>query len=109
MASVTEASALEMLGRTSDALRTCQEAEGKAARNPYPLAVTRVRLAAWQLSGDGGPNIPADLEAKVVSLKNPELSLEEDLDRALRAKRTGLRARTGCSIRWPIKPPLAGI
>jgi tetratricopeptide (TPR) repeat protein len=89
MALVTEANALEMLGRTSDALRMCQEAESRAARSPYALAVTRVRLAAWRLSGDGGPNVPADLEAKVVSLKNPELSLEEDLDRALRAKRTG--------------------
>jgi len=89
MALVTEANALEMLGRTSDASRTCQEAESRAARSPYPLAVTRVRLAAWQLSGDGGPHVPADLEAKVVSLRNPELSLEENLDRALRAKRTG--------------------
>lgn len=90
MALVTEANALEMLGRTSDALRMCQEAESRAVRSPYPLAVTRVRLAAWQLSGDSGPNVPADLEAKVASLRNPELSLEEDLDRALRAKRTGI-------------------
>jgi hypothetical protein len=30
-----------------------------------------------------------DLHASVVSLKNPELSLEEDFDRAMRAKRTG--------------------
>jgi DNA-binding winged helix-turn-helix (wHTH) protein/tetratricopeptide (TPR) repeat protein len=88
MALVTEANALEMLGQTSDALRTCQEAESRAARSPYPLAVTRVRLAAWRLSGDGGPHVPADLEAKVVSLKNPELSLEEEFDQALRAKRT---------------------
>jgi DNA-binding winged helix-turn-helix (wHTH) protein/tetratricopeptide (TPR) repeat protein len=88
MALVTEANALEMLGQTSDALVTCQEAESKAARSPYPLAVTRVRLAAWRLSGDGGSAVPADLEAKVASLRNPELSLEKDFDRALRAKRT---------------------
>jgi eukaryotic-like serine/threonine-protein kinase len=88
MALVTEANALEMLGRTSEALVTCQEAESRAARSPYPLAVTRVRLAAWRLSGDGGSAVPADLEAKVASLRNPELSLEKEFDRALRAKRT---------------------
>jgi tetratricopeptide (TPR) repeat protein len=88
MALVTEANALEMLGRTSDALVTCQEAESRAARSPYALAVTRVRLAAWRLSGDGGSAVPVDLEAKVASLRNPELSLEKEFDRALRAKRT---------------------
>jgi hypothetical protein len=41
------------------------------------------------LSGDSGSNVPADLEAKVASLRNPELSLESDFDRALRAKRIG--------------------
>jgi DNA-binding winged helix-turn-helix (wHTH) protein/tetratricopeptide (TPR) repeat protein len=86
---VTEANALEMLGRTSDALQTCQEAERRATRSPDPVASTLARLAAWQLSGDSGANVPPDLEAKVVSLRNPELSLEEDFDRALRAKRTG--------------------
>jgi tetratricopeptide (TPR) repeat protein len=88
MALVTEANALEMLGRISDALVTCQEAESRAARSPYALAVTRVRLAAWRLSGDGGSAVPVDLEAKVASLRNPELSLEKEFDRALRAKRT---------------------
>jgi tetratricopeptide (TPR) repeat protein len=87
LALVTEANALEMLGQTSDALRTCQEAESRAARSPYPLAVTRVRLAAWRLSGDGDSTVPADLEATVASLRNPELSLEKEFDRALRAKR----------------------
>jgi DNA-binding winged helix-turn-helix (wHTH) protein/tetratricopeptide (TPR) repeat protein len=86
---VTEANALEMLGRTSDALQTCQEAERRATRSPDPVASTVARLAAWQLSGDSDSKVPADLEAKVVSLRNPELSLEEDFDRALRAKRTG--------------------
>jgi tetratricopeptide (TPR) repeat protein len=88
MALVTEANALEMLGRTSDALATCRQAETRAARTPDPLASTLARLAAWRLS-DSGSNVPPDLEAKVVSLRNPELSLEEDFDRALRAKRTG--------------------
>jgi DNA-binding winged helix-turn-helix (wHTH) protein/tetratricopeptide (TPR) repeat protein len=89
MALVTEANALEMLGRTSDALATCQEAESRAARSPDPVPSTLARLAAWRLSADSGSNVPADLEAKVASLKNPELSLESDFDRALRAKRTG--------------------
>ena len=89
LALVTEANALEMLGQTSDALRTCQEAESRAARSPYPLAVTRARLTAWHLDTKSAPNVPADLEAKVQTLKNPELSLEEDFGRALRAKRTG--------------------
>jgi DNA-binding winged helix-turn-helix (wHTH) protein/tetratricopeptide (TPR) repeat protein len=88
LALVTEANALEMLGRTSDALETCRQAETRAARTPDPRANTLARLAAWRLS-DSGSNVPADLEAKVVDLRNPELSLEEDFDRALRAKRTG--------------------
>ncbi len=89
MALLTEANALDMLGRTSDARQTCQQAESRAARTPYPLAMMLARLAAWRLSGGSGSNVPPDLEAKVVSLRNPELSLAEDFDRALRAKRTG--------------------
>jgi DNA-binding winged helix-turn-helix (wHTH) protein/tetratricopeptide (TPR) repeat protein len=89
MALVTEANALEMLGRTSDALATCQQAETKAARTPYPLAITLARLADWRLRGDSRSNVPPDLEAKVASLRNPELALEEDFDRAVRAKRAG--------------------
>ncbi len=86
---VTEADALEMMGRNSDALALCQEAERRAARIPDPVPVLRARLAAWSLSGDADSNVPKDLRAKVVSLKNPELSLEEDFHRAMRAKRTG--------------------
>ena len=39
--------------------------------------------------GASDSKVPPDLHAKVVSLKNPELSIEEDFDRAMRAKRTG--------------------
>jgi DNA-binding winged helix-turn-helix (wHTH) protein/tetratricopeptide (TPR) repeat protein len=85
---VTEANALQMLGRTSDALQTCEEAERRASRSPDPVASTLAHLAAWQLSGDSGAKVPPDLEAKVASLRNPELSLEENFDRALVAKRT---------------------
>ena len=89
MALVTEAHALEMMGRNSEALALCQEAERRAARVPNPVPVLRARLAVWSLSGETDSNLPTDLHAKVASLKNPELSLEEDFDRAMRAKRTG--------------------
>jgi tetratricopeptide (TPR) repeat protein len=89
VALVKEADALEMLGRRPDALRTCQEAERLAARTPNPLPALSARLAVWRLTGDSDSNVPADLHARVVSVKNPELSIEEDFDRAMRAKRTG--------------------
>ncbi len=89
VALVTQADALEMLGRNSDALRTCQDAEQRAARIPNPLPVLAARLAAWRLTGNSDSNVPADLHASVVSQRNPELSLEEDFDWARRAKRTG--------------------
>ena len=89
IALVTEADALEMMGRNSDALGLCQEAERRAGRIPDPVPVLRARLAVWSLTGDTDSNVPSDLHAKVGSLKNPELSLEEDFDRAMRAKRVG--------------------
>lgn len=88
---VTEADALEMLGRNSDALAACQQAEREAARTPNPVPILSARLAAWRLTGDSDTNVPVDLHANVASLKNPELSLGEDFDRAMRAKRTGAR------------------
>jgi tetratricopeptide (TPR) repeat protein len=89
VALVTEAHALEMLGRNSDALALSQEAERRAAQIPNRLPLLQARLAVWSLSGNADSNVPLDLHAKVLSLKNPELSLEEDFDRAMRAKRTG--------------------
>jgi len=89
MALVTEAHALEMTGRNSEALALCREAERRAARLTNPVPVLRAQLAVWSLSGETDSNMPADLHTKVASLKNPELSLEEDFDRAMRAKRTG--------------------
>jgi len=86
---VTKADALEMLGRNSDALQASEEAEKRAARIPYPLAVTSARLAVWRLSGASDSQVPANLHATVVSLKNPELALAEDFDRAVRARRVG--------------------
>jgi eukaryotic-like serine/threonine-protein kinase len=86
---LTEADALQMLGRNSDALVLCQEAERRAARIPNPVPILSARLAAWSLTGDRDSNVPAELHAKVANLNNPELSLEENFDRAMRAKRTG--------------------
>jgi DNA-binding winged helix-turn-helix (wHTH) protein/tetratricopeptide (TPR) repeat protein len=86
---VLEADALEMLGRDSDALAIAQEAERRAAGSPDPVAKVLAHLATWRLSGASDASVPPDLHAKVVSLKSPELSLEEDFDRAMRAKRTG--------------------
>jgi hypothetical protein len=89
LALVTEADALEMLGRNSDALAICQEAERRAARIPDPVPVLRARLAVWSLTGSSDSSVPPDLHAKVANLRNPELSIEEDFDRAMRAKRIG--------------------
>ena len=89
LALVTEADALEMLGRNSDALAICQEAERRAARIPDPVPVLRARLAVWSLTGSSDSSVPSDLHAKVANLRNPELSIEEDFDRAMRAKRIG--------------------
>jgi DNA-binding winged helix-turn-helix (wHTH) protein/tetratricopeptide (TPR) repeat protein/TolB-like protein len=86
---VTEADALQMLGRNADALALCQEAGRRAARIPNPVPILSARLAVWSLTGDTDSSVPTDLHAKVVSLKNPELSLEENFDRAMRAKRIG--------------------
>ena len=85
---VTEATAFEMLGKDSNALRACQQAQREAAQTPDPLTLASVRLAAWRLSGPDS-NEPPDLHESVATLHNPELSLEEDFDRAIRAKRSG--------------------
>jgi len=86
---VREADAVEMLGRASDALAIAQEAERRAEESPNPVAKVLAHLASWRLAGASDASVPADLHTKVVSLKSPELALEEDFDRAMRAKRTG--------------------
>jgi len=86
---VREADALEMLGQASDALAIVQEAERRAEVSPDPAAKVLARLASWRLAGASDANVPADLHDRVVRLKSPELALEEDFDRAMRAKRTG--------------------
>jgi len=61
----------------------------QAAQSPDPFALASARLAAWRLSGLTDSNEPADLRANVEHLRNPELSLEEDFGRAVRAKQSG--------------------
>ena len=86
---VMESNALEMLGREPEALAISQEAQRRAAQSPDPAANALARLACWRLSAKSDANVPPDLHALVVGLKSPELSLEEDFDRAMRAKRAG--------------------
>jgi len=47
-------------------------------------------LLAWRLDEQSSSLIPDALHAAVEGLKDRELSLEEDLDRAIRAKRGGV-------------------
>jgi len=83
------ARALEMSGRNSEALEACRQAEREGSQTADPLYALSVRLTLWRLSGGADPQEPPDLRSQVASLHNPELSLEEDLDRAVRAKRAG--------------------
>jgi DNA-binding winged helix-turn-helix (wHTH) protein/tetratricopeptide (TPR) repeat protein len=90
---VTEANALEMLGREPEASTISEEAVRRAAQSQDPIANMRARLTNWCLSGTFDTTEPANMRAKVSSLRSADLSLEEEFDRAIRAKRTGsLRA-----------------
>ncbi|HTS47763.1 MAG TPA: winged helix-turn-helix domain-containing protein [Bryobacteraceae bacterium] len=84
---VVEANALDILGRIPEALQASQLAQREAAQTPDPTTAASVRLIAWRLGSDSQE--PPDLRASIAALKNPELTLEEDLARALRAKRSG--------------------
>ena len=86
---VMESNALEMLGREPEALAISQEAQRRAARSPDPVANALAGLVFWRLSGKSDESVPADLHATVARLRSPELLLEQDFDRAMRAKRAG--------------------
>jgi hypothetical protein len=49
-----------------------------------------VRLRSWWLR-ESDASEPADLRSSIARLHSPDLSLEEELARALRAKRSGAR------------------
>lgn len=85
---VVEARALETSGKSSDARRVLTQAQQEAAQTPDPTTIAKVRLAVWRLTGADSQE-PADLHASIAKLKNPELSLEEDLARAVVARRRG--------------------
>ena len=86
---VIEANAAETLGRKPDALLACEQAQREAAQTLDPLVLASVRLATWRLTGSRDSNEPADLHANLASLRNPELSLEEQFDLAIRARQSG--------------------
>ncbi len=85
---VVEASALEMNGKSSDARPIVTQAQQEAAQTPDATTIAIVRLAVWRLNG-ADPQEPADLHASIVRLKNPELSLQENLALAVVSKRSG--------------------
>ena len=78
-----------MLGKNSEALQASRQAEKDAAEIPDPANLAAVRLTAWRLSGPSDTKEPADLHSSIAALQSPELSLEEDLARAIVAKRSG--------------------
>jgi tetratricopeptide (TPR) repeat protein len=83
-----QADALEMSGRLGEALAACREAEQRAARTPNQLSLAFARLAEWRLAADPGAVLPAELKARVASLRNPELDLAVAYAGAMRARRT---------------------
>ncbi len=90
IAMVVEANALDMLGNSAEARQVSQEALQNAGLTSEPLAASWTRLAVWRLADQPGFRVPAALHSDVASLKDPELSLEEKLDCAVRAKRAGM-------------------
>jgi aryl-alcohol dehydrogenase-like predicted oxidoreductase len=77
-----------MSGRLGEALAACREAEQRAARTPNQLSLAFARLAEWRLAADPGAVLPAELKARVASLRNPELDLAVAYAGAMRARRT---------------------
>ena len=90
IALVLEANALDMLGNSARARQISHEALQSAGLTSEPLADSRARLAVWRLADQPGFRVPDALHSDVASLKDTELSLEEELDRAVRAKRAGM-------------------
>ncbi|HEX5228105.1 MAG TPA: winged helix-turn-helix domain-containing protein [Bryobacteraceae bacterium] len=84
---ILEATALSMLGKNSEALDAEKQAQNMIDQSPDPASVAWVRLTAWSLGAESKE--PSDLRARVAALKNPELSLEEELARAVQARRSG--------------------
>jgi tetratricopeptide (TPR) repeat protein len=87
---MAQADALEMSGRLDEARAACREAEQRAARTPNQLSMAFARLAEWRLAANSGAALPAELKAKIASLRNPRLDLAAMYAGAMRAKRAGV-------------------
>ncbi len=85
-----QADALELLGKRGEALAASHDAVERAARAPNRLASAFARLAQWRLAENAGAVMPAELQAAVAPLRNPELDLAALYARARRAKYAGL-------------------
>ncbi len=84
---VTAADALEMAGRASDAMSACHEAEKRASLTSNEESMTLAQVCTWRVGAAPGNPVPDKLQAMILKLRNPELKLELDYARALRAKR----------------------
>jgi hypothetical protein len=78
-----------MSGRPAEALAACGEAGKRARLTPNDLAAAMALVCSWRFSTGGSTTTPAQLQARIVRLANPELKLTLDYARALRMKRVG--------------------
>jgi len=85
---ILQAEAFDRMGKSSDALEPAKQAQKEAAQTRDPAISAAVRLIAWRL-GAPGSREPADLHSSIAGLNNLEVSIAEDLDRAVLAKRAG--------------------
>ncbi|MBZ5610831.1 MAG: winged helix-turn-helix domain-containing protein [Acidobacteriia bacterium] len=90
MARVVEAKSLDMLGNAENAQHVAEETLRTPGLAAEPVAVSWARLTVWRLTDQLGFRVPPALHSDIANLKDPELSLEEDFDRAVRAKRAGM-------------------
>lgn len=84
---VTAADALEMAGRSSDAVGACGNAEKRASLTPNEMSLALAQVCTWRAGATPGDAVPSNLKAMILKSRNPELKLELDYARAVRAKR----------------------
>jgi len=83
------ADALDLSGRPAEAQAACAEAGKRAGLTPNPLAGAMALICSWRFSTGESTAIPAQLQAKIGKLSNPELKLTLDYARAVRMQRAG--------------------
>jgi len=86
---VTAADALEMSGRSADAMDACREGEKRASLTPNEESMALAQVCSWRAGAAPGNAVPGKLQATIAKLRNPELELELDYARVVRAKRVG--------------------